>query len=31
MEVVSVGDVVEVRVIDIDRQRGKVSLSMKKA
>ena len=31
MDVVAVGDVVEVRVLDIDRQRGKVSLSMKKA
>lgn len=31
MDVVAIGDVVEVRVIDIDRQRGKVSLSMKKA
>lgn len=30
MEVVSVGDIVEVRVIDIDLGRGKVSLSMKK-
>lgn len=31
MEVVSVGDVVEVRVIGIDLERGKVSLSMKKS
>lgn len=30
MEVVSVGDIVEVRVIGIDLTRGKVSLSMKK-
>ncbi len=29
MDVVAVGDIVDVRVIKIDRQRGKVSLSMK--
>lgn len=31
MDVVRVGDPVEVRVIGIDRERGKISLSMKKA
>jgi uncharacterized protein len=29
MEVVSVGDVVKVRVLKVDLERGKVSLSMK--
>ncbi|MOA44416.1 30S Ribosomal protein S1 [compost metagenome] len=31
LEVVSVGDVIEVEVMDIDRQRGRVSLSRKRA
>ena len=30
LEVVSVGDVVEVRVINIDPERGRIGLSMKK-
>jgi len=29
MEVVSIGDVVTVRVLSVDRERGKVALSMK--
>ncbi|MPN63633.1 30S ribosomal protein S1 [bioreactor metagenome] len=29
MEIVSIGDVVSVRVLAVDRERGKVSLSMK--
>jgi uncharacterized protein len=31
LEVVSVGDVIEVEVMDIDRARGRVSLSRKRA
>jgi uncharacterized protein len=30
LEVVSVGDVVEVRVISVDLERGRIGLSMKK-
>jgi len=30
LEVVSVGDVVEVRVISVDPERGRIGLSMKK-
>jgi uncharacterized protein len=31
LEVVSVGDVIEVEVLDIDQRRGRVSLSRKRA